>query len=127
MKVKHTVPKNGLRKVNANIAWLAIVTRMDTKQHIRLRPSLSTTIPNRGEETAEIVYTILFTVLASSGVMLNFLMKNTLEGQKIPQLQHCFWVLNIPWMNFINLLSKSNKWEYSNIISHTRDSYHPKA
>lgn len=78
-----TVPMKGLTKENANRAWLPMVIRMDTKQQTTFRPTLSTTIPKSGEETADIVYTMLLTVLAWAGVRPNFLMKKTLKRETI--------------------------------------------
>lgn len=50
-----TVPTNGLTNEKARRAWLPIVTRIDTKQQIMLRPNLSTRMPKSGEDTAEMV------------------------------------------------------------------------
>lgn len=49
-----TMPMYGFKNVNARRTWANMVTNIDAKTHITLRPVLSTTSPNSGLATTDI-------------------------------------------------------------------------
>jgi hypothetical protein len=73
-----TIETYGLIKVKARRAWVPIDTRTDKNTQNTFLPTLSTRRPRGGDATADIIYTILLTLFAFSGVKLNLRSKNTL-------------------------------------------------
>lgn len=73
-----TIATYGLTKVKARSEWQPMVTRTDKHTQNTFLPTLSTRRPRRGDATADIMYKILFTVFALSGVKSNLRSKNTL-------------------------------------------------
>jgi len=73
-----TIGTYGLIKVNASSAWQPMDARIDTHTQNTFLPTLSTRRPRRGDATADMIYTMLFTLLAFSGVKSNLRSKNTL-------------------------------------------------
>ena len=73
-----TIATYGLRKVNASSAWQPMDARIDTNTQNTFLPTLSTRRPRSGDATADMIYTMLFTVLALSGEKSNLRSKNTL-------------------------------------------------
>lgn len=59
-----------------------MVVQIDIKTHNTFFPVLSITKPKNGLATAEIMYTTEFTMFASEGVKLNFVMKKFLKIKK---------------------------------------------
>lgn len=68
----------GFSRVNASSEWAAMVATTEMNTHDKLRPHRSMTYPKIGLATAEMMYRIELTVLASAGEKPNRSMKNIL-------------------------------------------------
>ena len=74
-----TIGTYGLIKVNASSAWQPMEARIDIHTQNTFLPTLSTRSPRSGDATADMIYTMLFTVFALSGEKSNLRSKNTLK------------------------------------------------